>query len=66
MLPLCGAVKCCRMVNTRFDGKNIVYTETLPDGKTRTFPYYVTQFTDKEITFETTDDDGSRVKAIKE
>jgi uncharacterized protein (TIGR03066 family) len=50
----------------KIDGKNIVYTESLPGGKTRTFPYYVTQFTDKEITFETTDDDGSRVKAIKE
>ena len=50
----------------RIDGKNIVYTESLPDGKTRTFPYYVTQLTDKEITFETTDDDGSRVVAIKE
>jgi len=50
----------------RIDGKNIVYTESLPDGKTRTFPYFVTQFTDKEITFETTDEDGSRVVAVKE
>lgn len=50
----------------RIDGKNIVYTESLPAGKTRTFPYYVTQFTDKQITFETTDDDGSRVVAVKE
>jgi hypothetical protein len=48
------------------DGKNIRYTEALPDGKTREFPFWVMKLTDKEIVFETMGADGSRVTAVKE
>jgi hypothetical protein len=47
------------------DGKNIRYTETLPDGKTREFPFWVMKLTDKEIVFETMGQDGSRVTAVR-
>lgn len=47
------------------DGKNIRYTETLPDGKTREFPFWVMKLTDKEIVFETMGADGSRVTAVR-
>jgi hypothetical protein len=47
-------------------GHNIVYTEMLPDGKTRTFPFVVTKLTDKEITFETSGDEGTSVTAVRE
>lgn len=46
-------------------GKNINYTEQLPGGKKRTFPFWVSQLDDKTIVFETMGNDGSRVKAIK-
>ena len=48
------------------DGHNIVYTENLPDGKTRTFPFWVSELTGNELVFETQGDDGSRVTAVKE
>jgi len=48
------------------DGHNINYTESLPDGSTRKFPFWVSELTDKEIIFETKGDDGSRVTAVKE
>ena len=47
------------------DGKNIRYTEGLPDGKTREFPFWVMKLTDKEIVFETLGADGSRVTAVR-
>ena len=50
----------------KLDGRNIQYTESLPDGTTRTFPFWVSELTDKEIIFETTGADGSRVTAVKE
>ncbi|HEY2582336.1 MAG TPA: hypothetical protein VGI43_11045 [Mucilaginibacter sp.] len=50
----------------RIDGQNIRYTETLADGKTREFPFWVSKLTDKEIIFETTTQDKSRVTAVKE
>jgi hypothetical protein len=48
------------------DGDNIEYTESMPDGKKREFPFVVSKLTDKEIIFETTGKDGSRVTAVKE
>jgi len=46
-------------------GNNINYTEQLPDGKKRTFPFWVSQLDDKTIVFETLDEDGARITAIK-
>jgi len=48
------------------DGRNIRYTESLADGTTRTFPFWVSELTDKEIIFETKGVDGSRVTAVKQ
>ena len=48
------------------DGHNLVYTETMPDGKTRTFPFWVSELTDKDLVFETKGEDGSRVTAVRE
>ena len=50
----------------RTEGQNIQYTETLADGKTRTFPFWVSKLTDKELVFETKGTDGSRVTAVRE
>jgi len=50
----------------RTEGQNIQYTETLADGKTRAFPFWVSKLTDKELVFETKGADGSRVTAVKE
>jgi hypothetical protein len=48
------------------DGHNIRYKEQLSDGTTRAFPFWVIKLTDKEIVFETTVADKSRVTAAKE
>jgi hypothetical protein len=48
------------------DGMNIRYTEILPGGKTRTFPFYVSEITDKELIFETLGEEGTKVTAVKE
>ena len=48
------------------DGMNIRIKEKLPDGTTRSFPFWVSELTDKEIVFETTGKDGSRVTAVRE
>lgn len=50
----------------RVEGNNIQFKETLADGQTREFPFYVTEFTDKEMVFETHGDDGARVTAVKQ
>jgi hypothetical protein len=47
------------------DGMNIRYKETLPDGKFREFPFWVSKLTDKELVFETSGEDGSKVTAVK-
>jgi hypothetical protein len=44
---------------------NINYTEQLADGKTRTFPFYVSKLDAQNIVFETLDKNGSRVTAVK-
>jgi hypothetical protein len=48
------------------EGHNINYTETLSDGATRQFPFWVSELTNKEIVFETQGEEGSRVTAVKE
>lgn len=48
------------------DGKNIRYKQTLPDGRTNEFPFYVSRFDGKEMIFETLGKDGSRVTAVKQ
>jgi hypothetical protein len=48
------------------DGRNIRYIESLEDGTTRQFPFWVSELTDKEIVFETKGVDGSRVTAVRE
>lgn len=48
------------------DNDNISYTEQMPHGKKRTFPFWIKELTDKQITFETKEDDAVRVTAIKE
>ena len=48
------------------DGDNIRFKEQLEGGKTREFPFYVSKLTDKELIFETTGEDGSKVSAVKE
>jgi hypothetical protein len=48
------------------DGHNINYTESLPNGATRKFPFWVSKLTGKDLVFETSGKDGSRVTAVKE
>jgi hypothetical protein len=47
------------------EGQNIRYKENLPDGTTREFPFWVIKLTDKDLIFETTGEDGSRVTAVR-
>jgi hypothetical protein len=48
------------------DGRNIQIKEKLADRTTRSFPFWVSELTDKEIVFETTGKDGSKVTAVRE
>jgi hypothetical protein len=48
------------------DGYNIRYTESLPGGTTRQFPFWVMKLTNQEIVFETSGEDGTRITAEKE
>lgn len=50
----------------KLENGNINYTEQMPDGKTRTFPFWIKKLTDTEIIFETKEDDAIRVTARKE
>ena len=50
----------------RMDGNNISYTENLPDGSTRTFPFYISKIDGKNLVFETLGEQGTRVTAVKE
>ncbi|MBS1503006.1 MAG: hypothetical protein JST32_13145 [Bacteroidetes bacterium] len=45
---------------------SIHYTEVLPGGKTREFPFIVTKLEGNELVFETTGPDGSVVTTVKE
>jgi hypothetical protein len=49
----------------RMDGRNIRYKESLEDGTTREFPFWVSKLTDNDLVFETTGVDGSRVTAVR-
>ena len=48
------------------EDRKIQYTETLPDGSTRKFPFWIMDFTGKQLVFETTGEDGTRITAVKE
>ena len=48
------------------EDKKIQYTESLPDGTTRKFPFWIMDFTGKQLVFETTGEDGTRITAVKE
>ena len=48
------------------EDKKIEYAETLPDGSTRKFPFWIMDFTGKQLVFETTGEDGTRITAVKE
>jgi hypothetical protein len=47
-------------------GRNIQYTEQLPDGSNRKFPFWVMELNNNQIVFETSGEDGSRVTAVRE
>lgn len=47
-------------------GMDIKYKEDLGEGKTRDFPFSVSELTDKKIIFETLGEDGSKVTAVRE
>jgi hypothetical protein len=50
----------------KINGDNLNFTEVFADGTKRSFPFYVSKITDKEIIFETVGEDGSRVTAVKD
>ncbi len=47
------------------DGMNIRIKENLPNGKTREFPFWVLKITEKELVFETTGEEGTKVMAVR-
>lgn len=49
----------------RIEGNLIRYTENLGGGNTREFPFLVTKLTDKELVFETMEQNATRVTAVK-
>ncbi|HEY0668385.1 MAG TPA: hypothetical protein VGD22_09440 [Sphingobacteriaceae bacterium] len=49
----------------RIDGKMIRYTENLPEGKTREFPFLVSELTEDKLVFETMESEATRVTAKK-
>ena len=51
--------------NYRIEGKMLRYTEDLPDGAKREFPFLVKELSDQKIVFETMSKEGTRVTAIK-
>jgi len=48
------------------DGSNIRIKEILDGGKTRDFLFYVSKLTDKDMVFETSGEDGTKVTAVKQ
>ena len=51
--------------NFKMEGKMIRYTENLPDGSQREFPFLIKELSDHKIVFETMSRDGARVTAVK-
>ena len=49
----------------KLDGKMIRYTETLEGGRTRDFPFLISNLTDTELVFQTMEKNYTRVTAIK-
>jgi len=49
----------------QLDGNNIQVNEQLANGTTRNFPFYIISLTDKQIVFETKEDDAVRVTAVR-
>ncbi|ASU33397.1 hypothetical protein [Mucilaginibacter xinganensis] len=47
-------------------GDKIMINEELPDGTTRSFPFYITKASEKELVFETKSGSNAVVTAIKE
>ena len=47
------------------DGTNINYKELLPDGSTRSFPFYISDFKSGSMVFETLGTDASRVTVVR-
>jgi hypothetical protein len=50
----------------KLDGSNIQVREILDGGKTRSFPFFVSKLTDKDLVFETSGEDGTKVTAVKQ
>ncbi|MDB4918849.1 hypothetical protein [Mucilaginibacter sp.] len=48
------------------DGDKIMINENLPDGTTRSFSFYITKASDKELVFETKTGTNAKVTAVKE
>ncbi len=48
------------------DADNIRFKEDLGGGQTREFPFYVSEFSDKKMVFETVGADASKVTAVKD
>jgi len=65
-LLICWGGKVLSHGTFRLDGSNIRFKEILTDGKTREFPFWVSKLTDKDLIFETSGEDGSKVTAVKE
>jgi hypothetical protein len=49
----------------RIEGNLIRYTENLGGGRTREFPFLVSKLTDKELVFETMEQNATRVTAVR-
>ena len=49
----------------KLDGSNIQVKEILDGGKTRDFPFIVSRLTDKDLVFETSGEEGTKVTAVK-
>jgi hypothetical protein len=50
----------------KIEGNNISYTENMPDGSSRKFPFYISKIDNKNLVFETLGEQGTRVTAVKE
>lgn len=51
--------------NYRLDKENIIYTEQLPAHQSRTIVFWIKALDEKQLVFETREDDAVRVTAVK-
>jgi len=49
----------------RIEGNLIRYTENLGGGQSREFPFLISKLTDKELVFETMEQNATRVTAVR-